>query len=455
MSYGAVVGAKSRAVSLAATVAAVALAPAAARADEPGFAAAATYRIPLDDAPGRGPRDALVTIVEFSDFNCQYCRLASGTVAELLRLYPDDVRLVYRHSLLDPEDGTLSAEAALAAADQGRFWPFHDRMFAHTGRHDRAAVERAARDVGLDMARFRRDLDEARFRSAARDQDRRAAELGVSATPAFFVNGRPLLGAQPLGTFVLVVEEELAEARALVERGVARRDVYHRVTARGLPRAEPIPDGADEPPMPRIDPARTYAIGLGQASHRRGRDDALVTIVEVGDFLCGFCGRVQPVLAELAQHYGDDVRFVFRHMPLGNNPASRLCAEAAIAAGEQGRFWDMHDRIFAAAREGAIDRPSLDAIARDLGLDVRRFAAALDRGTYEPVVSRDAADAARLGARGTPTFFINGAPIVGAKSAEEFRVVIDAELAEARQLVKRGVPRERVYEVATGASPAR
>lgn len=445
--------AKTRAVALAAAaLASVTLATPAAHADEPGFAADATYRIPLDDAPSRGPQGALVTIVEFSDFNCQYCRLANGTVLEILRLYPDQVRLVYRHSLLDPEDGTQSAEAALAAADQGRFWPFHDRMFAHAGRHDRAAIERAARDVGLDMARFRRDLDESRFRSAARDQDRRAAELGISATPAFFVNGRPLLGAHPLGAFVLLVEEELAEAEALVARGVARRDVYHRVTSRGLARAEPIPEGADMPLAPRIDPARTYAIGLGQPSHRRGRDDALVTIVEVGDFLCGFCGRVQPTLAEIATQYGNEVRFVFRHMPLGNNPASRLVAEAALAAGDQGRFWEMHDRLFTAG--GGLDRPALEVIAREVGLDLARFTAALDRGAFEPAVSRDAADAARLGVRGTPTFFINGAPIVGAKTLEEFRAVIDAELAEARHLVKRGVARERVYEVATGASPA-
>src|SRR5207244_3774470 len=107
----------------------------------------------------------------------------------------------------------------------------------------------------------------------------------------------------------------------------------HRATARGLPRAEPIPDGADQVIPPRIDPARTYAVSLGEASHRVGREDALVTMVEFADFQCGFCRKVEPVLAELAGQYGEDLRLVFRHLPLGNNPESRLIAEAAMAAG--------------------------------------------------------------------------------------------------------------------------
>jgi protein-disulfide isomerase len=306
-------------------------------ADE-GFDASATYRVPLDDAPSRGANEALVTIVEFSDFHCQYCRLASNVVAELLRLYPREVRLVYRHSLLDPEDGTLAAEAALAAAEQGRFWPFHDRLFARDEAIDRAAVDRAAREVGLDVERFHRDLDQGRFRSAVRAEDRRAAELGVSATPVFFINGRPLVGAHGLGTFVQLIEEERSRAESLIAGGVARRDVYHRVTARGRPRASSIPDGADLVPPPRLDPDGLYQVGLGDPSQRKGREEALVTIVEFGDFNCGYCAKVQPVLAELARSYGDEVRFAFRHMPRGSDE-SRVIAEAALAAGEQGRFW--------------------------------------------------------------------------------------------------------------------
>ncbi|HEU5059891.1 MAG TPA: thioredoxin domain-containing protein [Kofleriaceae bacterium] len=415
--------------------------------DQAGFDAAATYRVPLDDAPSRGAEDALVTVVEFSDFHCQYCRLASDIVAELLRIFPRDLRVVYRHSLLDPEEGTLASEAATAAAAQGRFWPFHDRLFAADAGIDRAEVERAAREVGLDMDRFRADLDQARYRSAVRADDRRAAELGVSATPVFFVNGRPLVGAHGLGTFVALIDEERARAEKLVAAGVPRREIYHRVTARGRARAEPVPDGADLVPPPRVDPAAIYPVSLGARWQRRGPDDALVTVVEFGDYRCGFCIKVRPLLAELERSYAGQVRFVYRHLPLGGNPESRLVAAASMAAGEQGKFWQMHERLFAI--DGRIDRPVLDQLAREVGLDMRRFAAALDGRRFELEVSREAAEAARLGVRGTPTFFINGAPLVGAKPEAEFRALIDKKLAEARALVKRGVPPAKIYDAVT------
>lgn len=415
--------------------------------DAAGFDAAATYRVPLDDAPARGAEGALVTVVEFSDFHCQYCRMASDIVAELLRIYPRDVRLVYRHSLLDPEDGTLAGEASSAAAAQGRFWPFHDRLFDADPPIDRDAVERAAREVGLDMDRFRADLDQARYRSAVRAEDRRAAELGVAATPVFFVNGRPLVGAHGLGTFLSVIDEERARAEKLVAAGVPRAEVYHRVTASGRARAEPVPDGAELVPPPRVDPATIYPVTLGARWQRRGPEDALVTLVEFGDYRCGFCIKMQPVLAELERSYGGQVRFVYRHLPLGGNPESRLVAEAAMAAGEQGKFWQMHDRLFAV--EGAIDRPVLEHLARELGLDLRKFAAALDQRRFELDVSGEAAEAARLGVRGTPTFFINGAPLIGAKPEADVRALIDQKLAEARALVKKGVPPAKVYETVT------
>ncbi len=420
-------------------------APAAAQV---GFDLRATYRVPTDGAPARGPADALVTIVEFSDFQCRFCRIASETVAELQRLYPRDVRLVYRHSLLDPEDGTMAAEAAAAAAAQGRFWAFHDRVFAERARIDRAALERCAREVGLDLIRFRRDLDGGRYRSAVRDDSRRAAAFGVAATPVFFVNGRPLVGSRGIGPFVSLVEAERARAAALVARGVPRAEVSRRVVAGGLAAAGPIAAGADEPPAVELDPKSVHAVGLGEPAQRLGSDEALVTVVEFGDYRCGYCAAVQPVLAQLVQDYGDDLRLVFRHLPIGGNADSRRLAEVAAAAAEQGRFWPMHARLYAS--HGTLDRQAIEAIARDIGLDMARFRAALDRRRTADGVSRDAADGARIGVTGTPTFFINGTPLVGAAPPEMFRALIDRKMVEAIGLVKRGVPRAEIYGRVTG-----
>lgn len=411
-----------------------------------GFDARASYAAPAEGAPSRGPSDALVTIVEYSDFLCGFCRRAAATLAELERLYPGDLRVVYRHSLLDPENGTQAAEASAAAAAQGRFWAFHDRLFAAAARLDRGELERAARDVGLDMIRFRRDLDQARFRAAVRAQDRESSAFGIRGTPAFFVNGRPLHGARSLGAFLSLVEAERARALGMVARGVPRAAIYQRVAGAGLPRAGAIADGADELAEPELDPSVTYPIGAGDPGHRLGGDDALVTLVGFGDYRCGYCARILPFLGALKQELGADLRLVHRHLPLGNNPESRRLAEAAAAAAAQGKFWEMHLRIYAA--EGPLDRPALDAIAAELGMDVARFRDDLDSGRMARVVSRDGAEGARFGVNATPTFFANGAP-VQVRTLEEFRALLERKRSEARELVKRGVPRGDLYRTIT------
>jgi protein-disulfide isomerase len=411
-----------------------------------GFDARATYAAPVQGAPSTGPVDALVTVVEYSDFVCGFCRRAAATLAELERLYPGDLRVVYRHSLLDPENGTQAAEASAAAAAQGRFWAFHDRLFAAAARLDRGELERAARDVGLDMARFRGDLDQNRFRSAVRAQDSESSSFGISGTPAFFINGKPLHGARSLGAFLSVVEAERARALGMVARGVPRAEVYQRLVGAGLPRAGAIADGADELAEPEVDPAVTYPIGAGDPGHRLGADDALVTLVGFGDYRCGYCARILPFLAQLKQDYGADLRLVHRHLPLGNNPESRRLAEAAAAAAAQGKFWQMHLRLYSA--EGPLDRAALDAIAAEIGLDVARFRDDLDSGRMAAVVSRDGAEGARFGVNSTPTFFVNGTPVQVA-TLEEFRALLERKRSEARELVKRGVPRADLYRAIT------
>ena len=98
-----------------------------------GFDPDAIYAVPLRDSPRRGPDDALLTVVEFSDFGCRFCIRAQHTLEQLERLYPGQIRHVFRHFPLDEDDGTLAAEAAVAAGQQGAFWPMHDRLFAVRG----------------------------------------------------------------------------------------------------------------------------------------------------------------------------------------------------------------------------------------------------------------------------------------------------------------------------------
>lgn len=417
-------------------------------APEPrAFDPALTYRVPIDGAPARGPADALVTIVELSDFGCPYCGRAQTTLAALERLYPGQIRMVYRHNPLDIEDASLAAEASMAAAAQGQFWPMHDHIFAAGGRVTRAQVEELALALGLDMARFRRDLDQHRHLPRIAADAELAHGLGVYSTPAFFVNGRPILGALPLGVFVHVVEEELARARALVASGTPRERVYDALMAKAHPRGAPVDEGSlDAGHAPtELDPAHVYRVGPGLPGHALGPEDALLTVVVFSDLECPYCARLQPALRALRDEHGDDVRIVFRHMPLPFHPRAPLAAEAAVAAAAQGRFWDFHDRVLRTPH--ALARADLEEHARALGLDMNAFRAALDERRYFETVAADVAAAKALGVRGTPTMFVNGTPVVGSAPYDYLRRLIFApKLAEARALMESGVPRAEVYD---------
>jgi Na+/H+ antiporter NhaA len=144
-----------------------------------------------------------------------------------------------------------------------------------------------------------------------------------------------------------------------------------------------------------------------ERDHIRGDDDAPVTLVEYGDFECPFCGRAEPVLRQLLNEFGNDLRFVFRHLPLSDvHPRAQLAAEASEAADDQGAFWEMHDLLF--DHQDALEPKNLVEYARELGLDVDRFTDELRRHEHAGRIASDVDDADLSGVSGTPTFFVNG-----------------------------------------------
>jgi Na+/H+ antiporter NhaA len=144
-----------------------------------------------------------------------------------------------------------------------------------------------------------------------------------------------------------------------------------------------------------------------QRDHVRGRQDALVTLVEYADFECPYCGRAEPSIRELLAAEGDELRYVFRHLPLSDvHPLAQLAAEAAEAAGAQGRFWEMHDLLF--EHQGDLRPRDLHAYAAALELDMERFDAELRARAHKKRVSADVASADSSGVSGTPSFFVNG-----------------------------------------------
>ena len=166
------------------------------------------------DGPARGPVQAPVTIVEFSDFQCPYCARVTPTLKQIQDRYKDKVRLVFKDFPLDiHKDATKAAEAGQCAAEQGKFWEVHDRMFLAQQKLQADSLKAMARDAGLDANTFAACLDSGRTASRIRESVAYGQRHGVSATPAFFINGRFLSGAQAFDRFAEVIDDELARLK--------------------------------------------------------------------------------------------------------------------------------------------------------------------------------------------------------------------------------------------------
>lgn len=165
----------------------------------------------------------------------------------------------------------------------------------------------------------------------------------------------------------------------------------------------------------------------------KGNSDAVVTIVEFSDFQCTFCKRFYDnALGQIRSTYIDTgkVKFVYRDFPLGFHQNAQIAAEAAECAGEQGKFWEYHDKIFDNSQSDGtgLYKDDLKQYAAELGLDAAAFNTCIDSGKYTQEVNDDFNDGSAAGVDGTPTFFINGTKIVGAQPFSNFQQIIDAEL---------------------------
>jgi protein-disulfide isomerase len=193
---------------------------------------AATYALDVSHDPFVGPADALVTVVKAQDYACPFSAKAEPTMAKLLAKYPGKLRVVYKDLLTRPDESTLAAYAACAAAKQGKFADMNaaiwERSFAKDSSEEMMLT--LARDLGLDEARFVKDLHGTECKQGISDDMRALARIGGRGTPTFYVNGRHMSGARPVAEFERLVDQELAKANARVGKdGVTAANYYERV----------------------------------------------------------------------------------------------------------------------------------------------------------------------------------------------------------------------------------
>jgi protein-disulfide isomerase len=177
--------------------------------------------------------------------------------------------------------------------------------------------------------------------------------------------------------------------------------------------------------LPPFRPARVEVAATGPS---KGSDKAPVIIVEFSDFECPFCSKAEATVTQVMAEYKDKVRVVFRDFPLPFHPRAQKASEAGQCASDQGKFWEMHGKLF--ANQNALEVPALKGYAKDLGLDQARFDKCLDSGEKAKIIEANRKAGEEVGVSGTPAFFVNGMLINGAQPFEAFKSLIDAELAQ-------------------------
>lgn len=171
------------------------------------------YNVPIDDDPIIGAENAPITIIEFSDYECPYCKRWHDEVfVRLLQDYPDEIRIVYRDFPLESihPNATPAAEAANCANEQGLYWEFHSALFGGEYGLSREAYIAYATNLGMDVDSFTTCIDERRYAAEVQADFEYAAGFGIRSTPTFFINGLAIIGAQPYEVFQQVIEQELA-----------------------------------------------------------------------------------------------------------------------------------------------------------------------------------------------------------------------------------------------------
>lgn len=395
--------------------------------------------VETDNAPILGNPNAPITIVEFTDFECPFCSRANATLHQLQAEYPDKIRIVFKNNPLSfHKNANAAHRAALAAQAQGKFREMHDLLFANQKSLSAADLEKYAAQIGLDLNRFRQDMESDAIKKHIEKDLNDGQNFDVRGTPHFFINGTRLKGAQPIDKFRAVIDEELKIAQPLMERNLSGDALYkaivenekmkafkHSRRPMARHRLKPMEKALDHNIVPADHNIAPVALEKGD-SYARGPEDAPVTIYQFSEFQCPFCSRVEPTLNELMAAYPGKIRIIFKSFPLAFHKNAKIASEAALAAGAQGKFWEMHELLFQNQKQ--LDRENLSDYARQLGLNIEKFDADLDAHVYAPQVDLETKQGQSAGVSGTPTFVINGKLLPGAQPLSEFKAAVNEAL---------------------------
>jgi protein-disulfide isomerase len=395
---------------------------------EPPAEDTTVWKVPIAGSPARGGKNALVTIVIFSDYQCPFCKRVEDTLTQVEKDYGEKVRFVWKdrplpfHNRAEPA-AELCREARKQKGDAG-FWKCHDKLFENQSKLEDADLEGYAKDLGIDVAKVKEAISKKKYEAEINADNDLGDQVKASGTPHMFINGRRLVGAQPIDSFKKLIDEQIPKAQDLVKGGTAADKVYEKImeTAK-TPEPPPPPEKKDLAAPTKENPAK-------------GNLQAKVVVQVVSDFECPFCKRVEDTLKQVEENYGKKVKIVWRNKPLPFHQKAMPAAEASMEAFKQkgnDGFWKMHKKLFDnQSTPNGLERAALEKYAEELGLDMGKFKAALDDHTHKAAIEADSKAADTAGISGTPGIVVNGYFIGGAQPYKEFQRIIELALKEAK-----------------------
>lgn len=373
-----------------------------------------------------GDPEAPVTIVEYTDYQCPFCqRHAAETLPRMITEMVENGRVYYVMKDFPLEqihpEARSAHKAARCAGEQDAYLEMHDALFngqsrwAGRGGGTGQVYAEMAEEIGLDVAQFNTCTLGRQHDAAIQANLDEGRALSVTGTPSFFINGFLMSGAQPYEYFdQVVVWAENGELQAQIEASF--RAAYEQQLAQQQQQQQqqpPQPTGPVDVPI--------------EGSPAIGDPNAPIVIVEYTDYQCPYCSRhFAQTFPLLKENYIDTgvVYYVFKDFPLTSiHPQAALASEAARCAGEQNAYLEMHDMLFANQNEwnGNNEAAAIfTGYAEAIGLEPTPFSQCLESGQFTASVNADLQEGIGFGVRGTPSFFINGNPLVGAQPYDVF-----------------------------------
>jgi protein-disulfide isomerase len=429
-----------------------------------------------------------IIIEEFSDFECPFCSRAIPTVEKLKEKYGDQIKIEFKQFPLNfHASAQKAAEASECARDQEKFWEYHDKLFDNQKALGIADLKKYAADLGLDTATFNTCLDGGAKAAKVASDIEEGRSKGVSGTPTFIIEGKKLVGAQPISEFdkilkvalgdgsdtpakpaadigltvindpscklcdsariIQVIQEQLFPTTKVTELNIDDPKAQALLTATGIQAVPAFIFGselADDDNFGEIEqvvqktgdkyfivPAALGTVKLLKDISIEGRPalgdvNAPITMAIYDDFECPFCAKFETeTFGLLKENYIDTgkVYFVYKHFPLSFHQNAQKAAEASECAFEQGKFWAMHDLIFENQKALSID--NFKQWASDIELDTAQFDTCLTSGKYAAQVQKDMTEGQSDGISGTPGFIINGVVVSGALPYDVFSQMLD------------------------------